>query len=48
MLTFKEIEPKDAEWVRPLLHASGYMTSTYSFVTLYMWSKDFFRDFCIL
>lgn len=41
MLTFKEIEPKDAEWVRPLLHASGYMTSTYSFVTLYMWSKAY-------
>ena len=39
MLNFKPIEPQDSEWLVPLLHASGYMTSTYSFVTLYMWSK---------
>lgn len=39
MLNFKPIEPQDSEWLVPLLHASGYMTSTYSFVTLYMWNK---------
>lgn len=41
MLNFKLIEPQDSEWLVPLLHASGYMTSTYSFVTLYMWSKAY-------
>ena len=41
MLTFKPIEPQDAQWVTPLLHASGYMTSTYAFVTLYLWSKAY-------
>lgn len=41
MLTFKPIEPQDAQWVTPLLHANGYMTSTYSFVTQYMWSDPY-------
>ncbi len=41
MLKFTPIGPQDAEWVAPLLHASGYMTSTYAFVTLYMWSRAF-------
>ena len=40
MLTFKPIEPQDAQWVTPLLHASGYMTSPYAFVTLYLWSRE--------
>ena len=39
MLNFKPIEPEDYQWLHPLLQESGYKTSPYSFVTLYMWSK---------
>ncbi|MCI2081945.1 MAG: phosphatidylglycerol lysyltransferase domain-containing protein [Bacteroidales bacterium] len=54
MLEFRQIELGDKEWIDPLLAASDFQGTEYSFSTMWMWTKIFdteisrFEDYLIV